>query len=135
MGKKKDDTGLRETPGSTGGISDRVVEKSEIPAKSQGGESDFLGQLDRLARKARAQGDRGGEAAVGDLEPDFGATLVSNLGIPETRVGRLLREAKARIASGEPREALALLDELLAEEPGHPEALILKTDCHVRLEE
>jgi tetratricopeptide (TPR) repeat protein len=98
------------------------------------GKDEFLGHLDQMAKDARArQGAETAELQLPEFEIEEG--VVSKEFEAESKLAKLLKEAKAYIVREEFKKALRPLAALLKESPRHHEGLYLTAFCQYGLKD
>lgn len=130
---------LRDGSFDTSGLAIQRVDVDDLlqkDKKGKSGDDEFLAALTRMQQQAQAQSAASfsGGATLKSLDADFSG-LASDLGVAETGVDKLIREAKQLIAASRHKEAFKPLGEALRESPRHHEGLYLAGVCHNALNE
>ncbi len=129
FGNGHDSDGLKKLD-ADGGIMLPVLESTkQFDPRTKSGDSDWLSELDRKAKEAAESQVRASKGIkIPPLDVDKGIVTER-----ESEESKLLRRARQLIIEEKYEEALEPLNELLAGEPMHQEALYLKALCHGHL--
>jgi len=126
MASLSDGGGLGRTAPDTTIALDKLRTIPFEPCKK--GAGDPLADMRRVTRQLEAQTSTSGtDDGLAPINFGLGA------GLPVTNVGRLLKLAGEHLGGGDFEAARAALEELLREQPRHPDGLLLLATCFHRL--